>query len=513
MTKTILSLAFAASMAGQVHAQTYQLTPSRSTTLDGTVGVGVGAGAQRYDGSLGDQFSVYGRGMLVYHPLEWLGTRFTGGIGNINNGKQSGVDFQTDWFSNLGFDLVLQPQIGLGPLRPYLASGLSTTFGSAKIDGVQIRDLDWKLYVPVELGLELLIADNLSMWVWGESYAWMQDGEMLDGIVSKGNFLKRRDDLQRVGVGFTLLIGSNSDPDKDGVVGSVDQCPGTPQGLKVDLKGCPLDSDMDGSPDYKDLCPGTAPGMPVDAFGCPLDADKDGVMDISDKCPNTSAGEKVDVNGCQIVALDADRDGVPDATDKCPGSVPGSKVNLVGCALDSDRDGVADDIDICPATEESAKVDAKGCTLPLADADRDGVGDAFDKCPGTRAGAKVDTNGCPELVIVKGAKLVIDGIVFNTGSAVIDKVSAPVLARAAVAISKVPDSKIEVAGFTDNVGNRSSNQKLSERRAASVKAYLVKSGVPASQLTVKGYGQENPVVDNSSEDARSENRRIEFHVK
>jgi OOP family OmpA-OmpF porin len=174
---------------------------------------------------------------------------------------------------------------------------------------------------------------------------------------------------------------------------------------------------------------------------------------------------------------------------------------------------VTDDKDKCPNTHWGVKVDLNGCPLPVADADHDGVPDSLDKCPGTRAGVKVDTNGCPEIVIVRGAKLIIDGIVFKTGSAVIDNVSAPVLARAAVAISKAPDARIEVAGFTDNVGGYAYNQKLSERRAASVKHYLVKSGVPARQLTTRGYGEEEPVVDNASAASRSDNRRIEFRVK
>lgn len=513
MTKPILTLALATMFVSQVDAQSYLPPTSHVPTLEGTVGVGVGVGAQRYHGTFGDQATVYGRGVLSYHPLEWLGTRVTGGVGNLNNDNQYGVDYSTYWFSNLGLDLVLQTQIGLGPLRPYVAAGGSTTFGSSQINGVQNRDLDWNLYVPVELGLEFLIADNLSMWVWGETYAYMQDWERLDGVASKGDYYERRDDLQRVGIGFSFLIGSNSDEDKDGVTAAIDQCPGTPQGVKVDPKGCPFDGDMDAVPDFKDLCLTTTPGVPVDAFGCALDTDKDGVIDVNDKCPNTFVGVKVDLTGCPALAPDSDKDGVSDAIDKCPGSAVGSKVNEVGCALDTDRDGVADDVDQCPATEAGVKVDTRGCVLPLADADKDGIGDAIDKCPGTRVGTKVDADGCPVLVIVKGAKLVIDGIVFETGSAVIDKASAPVLARAAVAISKAPDAKIEVAGFTDDVGSDKANQKLSERRAASVKAYLVKSGVPASQLSARGYGEQDPVVDNSTADNRSENRRIEFHVK
>jgi outer membrane protein OmpA-like peptidoglycan-associated protein len=160
-----------------------------------------------------------------------------------------------------------------------------------------------------------------------------------------------------------------------------------------------------------------------------------------------------------------------------------------------------------------SKVDAKGCLLPIADADHDGIPDSLDKCPGTRVGTKVDTNGCTIIKLVRGAKLVMDGIVFKTNSAIIDAVSAPVLARAAVAISDAPTAKIVIAGYTDDVGKEAYNQKLSERRAASVKAYLVKSGVPRSQLTSKGYGEADPIVDNSSSENRSENRRIEFHVQ
>ena len=508
MNKPILPLALATLFAAQLQAE----TPYQAPTLAGTVGVGVGLGAQRYYGTFGDQGSVYGRGILTYHPLEWLGTRLTGGYGNLTNDKQMRPSYETEWFSNLGVDLVLQPQIGLGPVRPYIASGISTTFGTSKLDGVANHDLDWNMYVPVEFGMELLIADNLSVWAWSETYAVMQDWTKLDGVASKGDYFQRRDDLQKVGLGFTFLIGSKADADKDGVSDALDKCPGTPIGVKVDVEGCPFDSDRDGVPDYKDICPNTTPGVAVNAYGCPLDSDKDGVVDVLDKCPNTALGVKVDVNGCPALPPDADKDGVPDSIDKCPGSPMGSIVDAVGCPLDSDRDGVTDDIDKCPDTPFGAKVDARGCILPVADADHDGVPDSLDKCPGTRVGTKVDSNGCAVIVLVRGAKLVMDGIVFKTNSAVIDAVSAPVLARAAIAISDAPKAKIVIAGYTDNVGKAAYNQKLSERRAAAVKAYLVKSGVPKAQLTSKGYGQADPIVDNSSSENRSENRRIEFHV-
>jgi OOP family OmpA-OmpF porin len=61
-----------------------------------------------------------------------------------------------------------------------------------------------------------------------------------------------------------------ADSDKDGVPDSVDKCPNTPAGVKVDANGCPIDSDGDGVPDYLDKCPDTPKGVKVDKDGCPL---------------------------------------------------------------------------------------------------------------------------------------------------------------------------------------------------------------------------------------------------
>jgi outer membrane protein OmpA-like peptidoglycan-associated protein len=524
MTKLTLSLAMASLLASQLHAQDSIATATKTATststptpmLEGTVGIGAGIGMQRYDGTFGHQTSVYGRGILSYHPVEWLGTRLIGGYGNLTNNDDKHPAYETDWFSNLGVGLVLQPYIGLGGFRPYLASGISTTFGTSIVDGNPNHDLDWNPYVPVELGIDFLIADNLSVGAWMESYAYMKDWERLDGVRSPGKYYYRRDELQKFGFGFTFLIGGKSDADGDGIADAQDQCPGTPKGIAVDAKGCPFDGDNDGVPNYKDKCPNTPQGTVVDSFGCALDSDKDGVNDYYDKCPGTAFGVKVDAVGCPLPAViaDADHDGISDSLDRCPGTPAGTVVDATGCPLDSDKDGVPDNIDKCPNTPLGVKVDATGCTLPVvvADADHDGIPDSLDKCPGTRPGTIVDSNGCPAIVLVKGAKLVMEGIVFKTNSAVIDEVSAPVLARAAVAISKAPGANIVIAGYTDNVGKAAYNQKLSERRAASVKAYLVKSGVPKAQLSSKGFGEKDPIVDNSSVVNRSENRRIEFHV-
>ncbi len=92
------------------------------------------------------------------------------------------------------------------------------------------------------------------------------------------------------------------DSDGDGVFDKSDKCPGTPKGVTVDLKGCPLDTDGDGVYDYLDQCPGTPKGLEVNNDGCPLDTDGDGVYDYLDKCPGTPPSFKVDINGCPLQA-------------------------------------------------------------------------------------------------------------------------------------------------------------------------------------------------------------------
>jgi len=93
------------------------------------------------------------------------------------------------------------------------------------------------------------------------------------------------------------------DSDRDGVFDSLDKCPGTPRGSKVDKYGCPIDSDGDGVLDYKDKCPQTPQGVKVNKTGCPLDSDGDGVVDYKDECEATPIGLIVDPNGCPVKAI------------------------------------------------------------------------------------------------------------------------------------------------------------------------------------------------------------------
>ena len=143
------------------------------------------------------------------------------------------------------------------------------------------------------------------------------------------------------------------DSDGDGVTEDKDQCPGTPTGVAVDSKGCPLDSDGDGVTDDKDKCPGTPAGVSVDSVGCPLDSDGDGVTDDKDRCPGTPRGTAVDKHGCE---LDSDGDGVVDSKDECPGTPAGVRVNAVGCATPVVLEGVNFEVNSDKLTVESRSI-------------------------------------------------------------------------------------------------------------------------------------------------------------
>ncbi len=75
---------------------------------------------------------------------------------------------------------------------------------------------------------------------------------------------------------------------------------------------------------------------------------------------------------------------------------------------------------------------------------------------------------------------------------------------------KYPDANLAVTGFTDSIGSKKYNLKLSERRAESVKAYLVKKGVAADRISTKGDGEANPVASNKTSEGRAQNRRVEI---
>ncbi len=80
------------------------------------------------------------------------------------------------------------------------------------------------------------------------------------------------------------------------------------------------------------------------------------------------------------------------------------------------------------------------------------------------------------------------------------------------AIARNCEANIQVIGHTDGEGDRRKNIALSRERAASVKLYLVRSGVDEDRIEALGYGESRPIADNNTATGRKQNRRIEFRV-
>jgi len=151
------------------------------------------------------------------------------------------------------------------------------------------------------------------------------------------------------------------------------------------------------------------------------------------------------------------------------------------------------------------------------DSDGDGVADQFDKCPNTPAGSVVDGSGCPikfpEQVAPQPAVPVAQpygNIQFEFDSSVLKTSSYPVLDATSTDL-KANSSVVTLAGYASSEGTAAHNMRLSKDRANSVKTYLVNSGVDAKRLKVKAFGETHPIADNSTEDGRVANRRVEFH--
>src|SRR5690606_29587097 len=249
-------------------------------------------------------------------------------------------------------------------------------------------------------------------------------------------------------VGVTFRFG-NKDRDGDGIEDDVDDCPDTP-GVPSDIPGC---------------------------NGCP-DSDGDGVCDDNDACPEEAG--PAENNGCPI--LDRDGDGILDVDDDCP-DTPGVASSIPGC---------------------------NGCP----DSDGDGVCDGKDQCPdefGT-----VENNGCPEIVNdctdIQAIKDALKNVLFEYNSDKLTATSMTTLDGIAPILTsdKIKNAYWLVEGHTDNVGSQNYNLPLSERRAASVKAYLESKGVPSSRMKSVGFGLSLPITTNDTEEGRARNRRVEL---
>jgi outer membrane protein OmpA-like peptidoglycan-associated protein len=332
-----------------------------------------------------------------------------------------------------------------------------------------------------------------------------------------------------VGVAYTP---NTRDSDGDGIRDSEDDCPEIAEDKDdfQDSDGCPdLDNDADGVPDVDD---GAADKS---GFGtCRNDPeDKDGFQD-EDGCPDP----------------DNDNDGLPDAGDKCP-NAPEDRDGFQdedGCTdPDNDDDGVFDIDDgakdatgfgTCRDVPEDLDgfEDEDGC--PDIDNDKDGFCDPWvaegghgpkfadickgtDKCPDQpeTVNQHEDDDGCPDtksknVQLTEDAIVILQKVFFAVDKDIIKKQSFAILNEVAQVLRENPwITGVRVDGHTDPDGGAEYNLDLSNRRAASVRRYLIEvGGIEPERLTSKGFGLTKPIADNRTKAGKAANRRVEFTI-
>ncbi|HJT17821.1 MAG TPA: OmpA family protein [Thermoanaerobaculia bacterium] len=104
-------------------------------------------------------------------------------------------------------------------------------------------------------------------------------------------------------------------------------------------------------------------------------------------------------------------------------------------------------------------------------------------------------------------------VLFDFNSSALRSASRTALSQMADVFEKYPNTTLAVEGFTDSTGTAAYNQRLSERRADSVAAYLENLGIPGARMETIGYGESQPRATNSTAEGRQENRRVEIHVR
>jgi len=114
--------------------------------------------------------------------------------------------------------------------------------------------------------------------------------------------------------------------------------------------------------------------------------------------------------------------------------------------------------------------------------------------------------------VVKEKIIIPDHILFDFDSSVVKPMFSIVLEEIAKILQQKSNKGLVIEGHTDSIGTAEYNQLLSERRANTIKEFLVSKGLSASSLTAKGVGEQKPIADNTTREGRKRNRRVELHV-
>lgn len=144
------------------------------------------------------------------------------------------------------------------------------------------------------------------------------------------------------------------------------------------------------------------------------------------------------------------------------------------------------------------------------DSDGDGVPDSIDACPGTPMNVVVDERGCPVPVDITDELKMELRVFFDNDKSTIKNQYKPEIAKVAEKMREYPNSTARIEGHASKTGPSARyNQRLSEARAVAVKSMLTNEfGIEPNRLSTVGYGYDQPIADNNTEEGRAMNRRV-----
>jgi outer membrane protein OmpA-like peptidoglycan-associated protein len=387
--------------------------------------------------------------------------------------------------------------------------------------------------IPFGLGLQFKLGDKTALEISGGYNLTMKDDieYLIEGEDTKDGYYSLL-------VGFAYGGDDDGDSDKDGLSNKLEKELGTNKKLAdtdgdgisdgdeyLKFKTNPLvaDSDGDGLSDYDELYKYRTSPVEADTDGDGLtdaqevqkyltdpskaDSDGDGLSDSAEintyktdpmkadsDGDGLSDGDEINKYKCNPLLADSDKDGLNDGDEV-------KKYNTSPMKPDTDGDGLGDFQEVTQYKTDPAKIDT----------DEGLVADGIEVNRGTNPlDPNDDLEKEEQIKRAVGTEIILEGIVFDTGSSKIRPSSKVTLDKVAKTMIENPELEVEIQGHTDSVGKHASNVKLSQARAESVAKYLVDKGISAARMTTKGIGPDRPVASNDTAEGRQLNRRITF---
>jgi len=445
----------------------------------------------------GDSYrlSLLGRGFLRVELNSYLEAELGVGIGELN-----GKDFDNENWSTLIYPtdirLLFSP-FASETSNPYLYTGVSllrwkVTDLPFSVSPNESDNIGWNSSLPIGVGIEIAISQEILFDVsGGYTFAFTDN-------LNYYNSPDKKDGYFDFGFGLTFVTGSGeNDEDKDGIVKSVELQLGT------DPKNNDSDSDL------------LLDGEEINIFNTnptKKDSDSDGLNDY----------DEINTYYTDPNSVDTDGDNISDFEEI-------EKYSSNPSLKDSDFDKLSDGYEVNVYNTNPTKKDTDGDRLddndelhkyktdPVnIDTDSDGLTDGeeiikYKTNPLIKDSDKILNNKKEqELEFNSETPLILKGITFETNEAKILPESEEILNKTYLSLLKDPTLRIEIRGHTDNVGNADYNIKLSLERAEAVRIWLVKKGIDALRIKAIGFGESNPISDNSTPEGRNNNRRIEI---